>query len=57
MSGACVLDPFAGSGTVLIAAQRLGRRAFLVERDPRFCDVALKRWERFTGERARRCCG
>ena len=53
--GESILDPFAGSGTVLIAAERLGRKAFLVERDPVFCDVAIKRWEQFSGKRARRC--
>ena len=53
--GGCILDPFAGSGTVLIAAERLGRKAFLVELDPRFCDVAVKRWEQFTGKKAQRC--
>lgn len=55
VEGNVILDPFAGSGTALIAAERLGRKAFLVERDPRFCDVAIRRWEQFTGKRARKC--
>jgi len=55
--GARVLDPFAGSGTALIAAERLARRAFLVEKERRFCDVAVRRWEQFTGKRARRSQG
>jgi DNA modification methylase len=47
-----VLDPFAGSGAVLIAAELLGRRAFAVELDPAYCDVVLRRWEQVTGHRA-----
>jgi DNA modification methylase len=44
-----VLDPFAGSGPTLIAAELLGRRAFAVEVDPAYCDVVLGRWEQVTG--------
>jgi len=47
-----VFDPFGGSGTTLIAAERLGRRARLCELDPRFCDVILQRWEAATGGKA-----
>jgi DNA modification methylase len=47
-----VLDPFGGSGTTMIAASRLGRRARLVELDPKYVDVILARWEAFTGEQA-----
>lgn len=43
--GGVVLDPFGGSGTTLLAADRLGRAARLVELDPRYCDVIRKRWE------------
>jgi DNA modification methylase len=39
------LDPFAGSGTTLIAAHRLGRRAVLIEIEPKYCDVILRRAE------------
>ncbi len=46
-AGDTVLDLFAGSGPVLIAAARLGRRAVLVEKDPGYCDVIRMRWERF----------
>ena len=44
-----VLDPFAGSGTILIAAQRTGRRARAMELDPGYVDVALRRYRRVTG--------
>jgi DNA modification methylase len=47
-----VLDPFAGSGTVLIAAERTGRRARAMEIDPRYVDVAVRRWQDFTGKAA-----
>jgi site-specific DNA-methyltransferase (adenine-specific) len=47
-----VLDPFAGSGTTIIAAEQLGRRCFSLEIDPTYVDVAVQRWERFTGEKA-----
>ena len=47
-----VLDPFAGSGTILIAAERIGRRARALEIDPNYVDVAVKRWQAYTGKRA-----
>jgi DNA modification methylase len=47
-----VLDPFGGSGTTLIAAERTGRRAALVELDPRYVDVIVRRWEAATRRRA-----
>ena len=47
-----VLDPFAGSGTVLIAAERTGRRARALEIDPHYVDVAVRRWEAYTGKSA-----
>jgi DNA modification methylase len=47
-----VVDPFLGSGTTLIAAERTGRRCYGMEIDPRYCRVAIGRWETFTGERA-----
>jgi len=52
LPGALVLDPFAGSGSTLVAAETLGRRAYLMEIDPRYCDVILSRWETFTGRTA-----
>jgi DNA modification methylase len=47
-----VLDPFCGSGTILIAAERTGRRARAIELDPHYVDVAVRRWETYTGKRA-----
>jgi DNA modification methylase len=47
-----VLDPFAGSGTTIIAAEKTGRRARAIELDPRYVDVAVRRWEAFTGRKA-----
>ena len=50
--GAIVLDPFSGSGTTLIAAEKTGRRARVLELDPRYADVAVRRFEAFTGKDA-----
>jgi DNA modification methylase len=44
-----VYDPFSGSGTAIVAAEALGRRALAMEIDPRYVQVAIQRWERFTG--------
>ena len=49
-----VIDLFGGSGSTLIAAERLKRQAFLMELDPKYCDVIVKRWEDFTGDKAQR---
>jgi hypothetical protein len=45
-----VVDPFAGSGTCVIAAERHGRRAYMMETDPAYCDVIVKRWMTFRGK-------
>ena len=47
-----VLDPFAGSGSTLIAAEKTGRTARLVELDPGYCDVVVRRWQGWTGQAA-----
>ncbi|MDA8327538.1 MAG: site-specific DNA-methyltransferase [Betaproteobacteria bacterium] len=47
-----VLDPFGGSGSTLIACEKSGRRARLIELDPKYCDVVVRRWESFTGKTA-----
>lgn len=54
LAGENVLDLFGGSGSTLIAAEQTGRRAFLMELDPLYCDVIVRRYERFTGRQARR---
>lgn len=50
--GDIVLDSFGGSGTTMIAAERIQRKARLMELDPAYCDVIVKRWEDFTGKTA-----
>ena len=50
--GMNVLDVFGGSGTTLIACEQTGRRCYMMEIAPRYCDVILKRWENLTGKKA-----
>jgi len=52
--GENVLDLVGGSGSSLIAAERTGRRAFLMELDPLYCDVIIARYEQVTGKKAMR---
>lgn len=47
-----ILDSFAGSGTTAIACEKHSRRAMLMELDPKYCDVIIKRWQEFTGKKA-----
>jgi DNA modification methylase len=49
-----ILDPFGGSGTTIIACEKTGRQARVIELDPLYCDVIVRRWEAFTGAQARR---
>jgi len=44
-----ILDPFAGGGTTVIACEKTGRQARVIELDPKYCDVIVRRWEAFTG--------
>jgi DNA modification methylase len=53
--GELIYEPFCGSGTAIIAAEELGRSCYSLERSPVFCDVAIKRFEAFSGEAAVRC--
>ena len=48
MKGEIVLDTFLGSGTTLMAAERIGRICRGIEYEPKYCDVAIERWQRFT---------
>jgi DNA modification methylase len=50
--GDVVLDAFGGSGTTLIAAEKSGRRARLIELDPKYVDVIVSRWQEFAGAQA-----
>ncbi len=52
--GDICFEPFSGSGSQLIAAERLQRHCYALEIEPRFCDVAVRRWEEFTGKKAER---
>lgn len=47
-----ILDLFGGSGSTLIACEQLGRTCYMMELDPKYCDVIIKRWENLTGEKA-----
>ena len=47
-----VLDPFGGSGTTLIACEKTGRQARLIELEPKYCDVIIRRWQEFSGKEA-----
>lgn len=50
--GSIILDAFSGSGTTIIAAEQVGRRAFCIEIDPRYADGSIRRWQKFTGRDA-----
>lgn len=51
-AGDYIYDPFGGSGTLIIACEKTKRRALSIELDPKFCDVIVARWEKFTGKKA-----
>jgi DNA modification methylase len=50
--GGLVLDPFCGSGTILITAERTGRKARVLEVDPTSVDVGVRRWQNYSGKSA-----
>jgi DNA modification methylase len=52
--GEAVYEPFLGSGTTLVAAETVKRTCFAVELSPVYVDVAVRRWQAFTGEKAKR---
>ena len=52
LSSGSVLDLFGGSGSTLIACEKTHRKCFMMELDPRYCDVIVERWEKYTKERA-----
>jgi DNA modification methylase len=56
-AGEAIYDPFCGSGTAIIAAEKTGRRCLALEIDPRYVQAAVTRWEAFTGDRATRVGG
>jgi site-specific DNA-methyltransferase (adenine-specific) len=57
IAGDSVCEPFSGSGSTLMACERLGRRCFAMEIDPKYVQVAIERWQAFTGREAERIDG
>lgn len=55
--GDIILDTFGGSGTTIVAAEQLSRKARLIELDPHYCDVIIARWEKLTGQKAQKIEG
>jgi DNA modification methylase len=49
-----ILDCYLGSGTTMIACEQLERKCYGIEIDPNYCDVVVKRWEEFTGHKAKK---
>jgi DNA modification methylase len=52
--GGLLFEPFGGSGSTMMAAEQLKRKCYSIELDPKYCDVMVKRWERFTGLKAQK---
>ena len=52
-----ILDLFGGSGSTLIACEKLNRRCFMMEIDEHYCDVIIQRWQNFTGQKAEKLNG
>lgn len=55
--GESVADLFGGTGTTMIAAEQLGRKCYMMELDPHYCDVIIARWEKLTGKKAIKIAG
>jgi len=53
--GDSVFDPFGGSGTTIIAAEKTKRKCYMMELDPHYCSVIIKRWEKYSGKKAKKC--
>lgn len=51
-AGDAVYEPFCGSGTTIIAGEQIGRRVFAIELNPIYVDVAIRRWQNFSGKAA-----
>lgn len=54
IKGDNILDCFGGSGSTLITCEQMSRNAYLIERDPIFCDVIVDRWESLTGKKVKK---
>ena len=50
--GDIIYDPFGGSGSTLIACEQTQRKCYMMELDPKYCDVIINRWEQYTGKKA-----
>jgi len=50
--GGVIIEPFGGTGTTMISAEKMGCKSYLMELDPKYCDVIIKRWEEYTGKQA-----
>ena len=56
-SRASIFEPFGGSGTTLVAAEKASRKAYVMEMNPAYCDIIVKRWETLTGSKTTRVPG
>lgn len=52
--GDIILEPFGGSGSTMMTAEKLRRRCFVMEKTPLYCDVIIARWEKLTGQKAKK---
>ena len=54
--GDLIMDLFGGSGTSLIVAEQINRKCYMMEKDPKYVDVIINRWETLTGKKAEKVC-